>query len=436
MQAPAAPENGAFRDRLVAWLADRCFYGWMMVLIGFLAMFASGAAQSHTFSIFLGPVSADLGLSQTAWGAAFGLATLAAAFGLPYMGRMVDRRGPAKMLFWVALALGAGCLAFGAATGIAALAVIFAVLRFLGQGSLMLNANNLVSRWFERRRGFALSLTGLGFSASMGIHPPVMEWLNEAVGWRQAWVILGVSTWVLLMPVVFLLARERPAELGLAPDGKPLERTGEDGKPVAIEPLWGLTRAEALRTSAFYIICAGMFTLSMLVTSLHLFQVSIFESHGVDRGIAARVFPVSAMTMVVAMPIIGLILDRFPTWMVFAFAQLVMMSSLTLVTFVDDLYSAIGYAVVFGLNNSLTMTLFAFIWPRFFGLAHLGSIQGIGQMIGVVGASLGALPLGIAFDLVGSYDATLRFFALQPAICLVLAFFLRPPPRPDRTAQV
>ena len=95
--------------------------------------------------------------------------------------------------------------------------------------------------------------------------------------------------------------------------------------------------------------------------------------------------------------------------------------------------SAVGYAVVFGLNNSLTMTLFAFIWPRFFGLAHLGSIQGIGQMIGVVGASLGALPIGIAFDLVGSYDETLRFFALQPAICLVLAFFLRPPPRPERS---
>ena len=107
-----------------------------------------------------------------------------------------------------------------------------------------------------------------------------------------------------------------------------------------------------------------------------------------------------------------------------------MIGSLVSVTFVSDLPTAIGYAIVFGLNNSFTMTLFAYIWPRYFGLRHLGSIQGVGQMVGVVGASLGALPLGIAFDLFGSYDTTLRLLALQPAVCLVLAFFLKAPDLP------
>ena len=77
------------------------------------------------------------------------------------------------------------------------------------------------------------------------------------------------------------------------------------------------------------------------------------------------------------------------------------------------------------------MTLFSFVWPRFLGLAHLGSIQGIGQMVAVVGASLGALPLGMAFDHLGSYDAMLRWLCALPAFCFVLAFFLRPPPELD-----
>ena len=165
----------------------------------------------------------------------------------------------------------------------------------------------------------------------------------------------------------------------------------------------------------------------MLVTSLHLFQVSIFESHGLGADVAARVFPVSAITMVIAMPLIGKALDRFPTRFMFAFGQLVMIGSLLLVTQVSGLASALLYAVVFGLNNAVTMTLFSFVWPRFFGLKALGSIQGTGQMVGVVGASIGALPLGIAFDRFGTYDGMLAALTLLPAACFVLAFFLRQP---------
>jgi len=131
--------------------------------------------------------------------------------------------------------------------------------------------------------------------------------------------------------------------------------------------------------------------------------------------------------MVIAMPLIGKALDRFPTRFMLAFGQLVMVSALLLATQVVDTPSALAYAGVFGLNNAVTMTLFSYVWPRFFGLAHLGSIQGIGQMIGVVGASIGALPLAIWFDMTGEYDTMLASLTLLPAMCFVLAFFLKAP---------
>lgn len=417
------------RDTLFSRLSKHFFYGWTIVAVAMLALFASGAGQSHTFSVFLGPVSAELGLSQTEWGAAYGLATLIAAFGLPYMGRLTDRFGPRHLLLAVATTLGIACIAFGSAFGLLSLGLGFAALRFLGQGSLMLNAANLVSRWFSRRRGFALSIMTLGFSVSMAVHPPFAQWLIDQAGWRQAWLWMGLTTWLLLLPAVYLLVHNRPHDVGLYPDGAAdPAQPGESSGGVSLP---GLTRAEALRTGAFYIICCGLFTLSMLVTALHLYQVSIFASHGVDPRIAARVFPVSALTMVITMPWIGRVLDRYPTRWVFICAQTVMVASLLCVTQVSGLVSAIAYAIVFGLNNALTITLFSFIWPRFFGLRHLGSIQGIGQMIGVIGASLGALPLGIAFDLFASYDTILLVLALQPAVCIILARFLHPPVLPE-----
>ena len=302
---------------------------------------------------------------------------------------------------------------------------VLSALRFLGQGSLLLNCANLVSQWFDRKRGFALSLMALGFSVSMAVHPPLAQWLIDHLGWRQAWVWLGLSTWLFLLPAVWLLVHDRPTDVGLGPDGDaaPAGVSGHASSPSVV----GMTLREALRTSTFYILCAGLFSLSMLVTALHFFQVSIFSAHGLDARIAASVFAISATTMVLTMPLIGRMLDRFPTRRMFSGGLLVMVASLVAVTQVSDWWSAVGYALVFGLNNAVTMTLFAFMWPRYFGLLHLGSIQGTGQMIGVVGASVGPLPLGLAFDLTGSYDRVLLGLCVLPATCAVLALFLRTP---------
>ena len=72
------------------------------------------------------------------------------------------------------------------------------------------------------------------------------------------------------------------------------------------------------------------------------------------------------------------------------------------------------------------MTMFGYLWPRYFGRNHLGSIQGTGQMIGVVGASLGPLPVGWAFDAIGDATWTLRLLAVIPVgIAVVAVLFLK-----------
>ena len=174
------------RATLFGALHRRFFYGWAILGVAGLGIFASGPGQSHTFSVFVGPIGRELGLSNAAIASAYGLATLGAALCLPFMGRLVDRHGPRRMSLAVILLLGLACMGFGAAGGVISLALAFAALRFLGQGSLMLICANLVAQWFSRRRGFALSLMALGFGASMAIHPPLGQWLAAEIGWRRA----------------------------------------------------------------------------------------------------------------------------------------------------------------------------------------------------------------------------------------------------------
>ncbi len=413
----------AIRESIVGFLNRRFFYGWTMVGVASAGIFASGPGQSHTFSVFLVEISRDLEVSSATIATAYGLATLAAALLLPKMGRLVDRYGTRRMLAAIVLLLGGACLFFGAAANFLWLAVGFALLRFFGQGSMALGCANLMAHWFSRRRGFAVSLMALGFGVSMAVHPALSQYLIDTVGWREAWFWLGASTWLLMLPPVLLLIVNRPEDIGASPDGiAPLTPASTEHAEIT-----GLTRAEALREPSFYILAAGCFSISMLVTTLHFYQVSILTSQGLDAEIAARVFTVSAIAMIAAMPAVGYLFDRFRTRYVFALGLLITALCLVGVTGVHSAVSAISYAVLFGLANAFSMTIFGFIWPRFFGRKHIGSIQGTGQLIGVVGASLGPLPVGLAFDLLGSAETTLRLLALIPLICAALALLLRSP---------
>ena len=376
------------RKNIVAKVNGKFFYGWIILMAAGAGIFASGPGQSHTFSVFIGPISRDLGVGATAISSAYGLATLIAALGLPFVGRLVDRYGARKIMLTVVIFLGLGCIAFGFAPGIIWLALGFGALRFFGQGSLMLTSVNVVSHWFSRKRGFAMGMMLLGFAISMAIHPPLSQWLIEQVGWRQAWIWLGVSTWVLMVPIVFFLLQDAPESIGLLPDGE--KNIEHDDKQTINKhgAEFGFTLKEALATSTFYIVAAALCTMSMLVTALHFFQVSIFEHQGLTPSIAAWMFPLSAIIAVLTQPIVGRCLDKFPTPRVITMSLATLCAALLSMSMVSDLLTAILYAVIFGINNAFNMTLFGYLWPRYFGRRHIGSVQGTGQMIGVIGLSL------------------------------------------------
>ena len=421
LNAPPSPFIAAINRRL--------FYGWLVLFAAAIGMFASGSGQSFTFSVFVDPIAADLQIGNTAVASAYGLATLMAAFALPYLGRLLDLFGARVVLLGVGAALGLACIGFSFVTDTVTLTIGFGVLRFLAQGSLMLICANMVAQWFSRRRGLAMSLMMLGFCASMAIYPPLGELLadggEEVTAWRGAWPWFGILTWVVLLPVAIFLVRGRPEDVGLLPDNARMpDRFSAARGPVAIT---GATLKQALRSPTFYIVAASLFSLSMLGTALHFFQVSIFKDRGLDAEVAARVFTVIAVSMAVAMPLIGRLMDRFDPRYALVGALVCQSASLVAASLVSNLTSAMIYGVIFGINNAANMVIGTFVWPRYFGRRHLGSIMGVAQMVGVVGASVGPLPLGAGYDLFGHYSETLLLLALLPGLVAVAALFLKRP---------
>ena len=397
---------------------EKFFYGWTIVGIGSLGIFTSGAGQSHTFSPFIPVISKDLQISSTSITTAYMIATLFAAFLLPQIGKLVDKFGPRIVLIYTVILLGIGCLIFGAASNFLMLAVAFGFLRFFGQGTLMLGSANIITQWFDKKRGFALGLMGLGFALSMGIHPPISDFLITNYGWRSAWVIIGLSTWILMLPPLIFLAIDKPEDVNEKPDGIQKKIVNKNTK------IFGLSLNQALKEKSFYILSFSFFSISTLVTALHFFQVTILNQYfNLPSREAAALFIPTMITMIIFIPLAGKILDKFETHNVIGIALLVTTFSLISISFSSNITFAIIYSIIFGINNAFNLSLFGYIWPRYFGRLHVGSIQGTGQMVLVVGASIGAMPFALAMDFGYDLLLTIRLAALYPFLSAFLCFF-------------
>ena len=397
---------------------EKFFYGWTIVGVGSLGIFTSGAGQSHTFSPFIPVISKDLQISSTSITTAYMIATLFAAFLLPQIGKLVDKFGPRIVLIYTVILLGIGCLIFGAASNFLMLAVAFGFLRFFGQGTLMLGSANIITQWFDKKRGFALGLMGLGFALSMGIHPPISDFLITNYGWRSAWMIIGLSTWILMLPPLIFLAIDKPEDVNEKPDGIQKKIVNKNTK------IFGLSLNQALKEKSFYILSFSFFSISTLVTALHFFQVTILNQYfNLPSREAAALFIPTMITMIIFIPLAGKILDKFETHNVIGIALLVTTSSLISISFSSNITFAIIYSIIFGINNAFNLSLFGYIWPRYFGRLHVGSIQGTGQMVLVVGASIGAMPFALAMDFGYDLLLTIRLAALYPFLSAFLCFF-------------
>jgi MFS family permease len=351
------------------------------------------------------------------------------ALGLSFVGLLIDRHGSRLVLAGTGLMLGATCLLFPQAGGLAGLYLLFTAQRFFGQGSIPLACNNLVSQWFLRRRGLAISLLGMGGSLGYAVFPPLVYYLIAAWGWQWAFVGLGIFVWVALLPPAVGLVVNKPEDLGLEPDPAHPRAADPSG---ALHPLpsrevnW--TRREAFRTRQFWVLSLGKATHGALVTGLTFHQISLMEGQGVGASIATMALTVSALTRMAAGLAMGPLLDRFPVHLILSAGFALMAMGMAYLVRVDSTTTAFLYAGIIGMAGGTLMTGSAFAMPHYFGRAHLGSIQGPSSTIGILGAALGPIPFGIAFDLLGGYRGAILLQAVLPVI-LAAAMLINGPPK-------
>jgi MFS family permease len=210
---------GSRHSRLV--VRAPVFYGWFVVAAGTLGVMMTLPGQTTGVSIFIDHLIADLQVTRSAISTLYLLGTIGGSLILSLVGRFVDRRGPRLAVTVIAAAFALACVWMGAVRGVAMLLVGFTLVRALGQGAQSLVSTHVVAIWFVRRRGIAIGLEGVGRALATATFPTLIEGLIEATGWRTAYMLLGASVALTILPVGSPVFRDRPERYGVAPDGGP-----------------------------------------------------------------------------------------------------------------------------------------------------------------------------------------------------------------------
>lgn len=408
-----------------------------IVIIGFAALstFMSAPGQTHSMASFVDPMVEDLGIRQTTYSLAYMIATAMAALTYSFLGRIIDQYGARSLMAMAAAGLGGACCLMSTvpADFIFLLYLGMFLCRLLGQGMMYLVSTWLVGEWFEKRRGLAMGLVGIGGSASVMVAAGFNNTMIEMHGWRQAWLVLAGILWLTTVLPPLLFVRNRPEQMGLLPDlrrpGDPeVASTHRPGQQLSAEITrdnW--TVREAMHHPTFWKLMAGMSTWAMVGTGLMFYQAGLLKLVGVPRTYALWLFAIQAISAVLSSLVAGYYTGRIATRYLLCVSVSGLATAVLLLLTMQSPWLAVVYSILLGVNGGILRSTGAVVWVNYFGRRHQGAITGTAMSICGIASAFGPLPLALSYDNLGSYQAALICYLILPVLSAAIIFTSRPP---------
>jgi MFS family permease len=373
----------------------RMFYGWAVVAAAFAVTFV-GFGCAYTFSAFVGALQKDFEASRGSVSLVFSLAGfLYFGFGL-ISGPLADRWGARRVAVLGMLLIGAGLAAASLARSLFEVYAAYSLGIGLGVGCSYVPAVGAVQRWFVRRRGFASGLAVSGIGVGTLVVPPLASILIDHVGWRDAYLVLGILAAILGGGLALLIEND-PRGRGLGPDGDPMQP-----EPLTMRAT-GMSVAEAVRSRHFvtlYVACL-ICAIGVFVPFVHLIPYAV--DHGIAPSTAVLLLGVIGVGSTAGRFFLGGLADRIGRRHALLASFAGMAGALIVWAVSTGFWALAAFAFVYGVFYGGWVALLPAVVMDYFGGRNVSGIIGVLYTSAAFGTLIGPSAAGYAFDLTGSY---------------------------------
>lgn len=413
----------------------RLHRAWVVAAVAFVTLVGAAAFRSVP-GVLIEPLHDEFGWSHGLIGSAVSLNLM--LFGLisPFAAALMDRFGvrPVVTFALLMVAVGSGLTVF--MTEPWQLVLCWGLLVGVGTGSMsMAFVATITSRWFVARRGLVSGILTAGNATGQLIFLPVVAWFATNHGWRTAAVLASLAA-LAVVPLVLLLLRNHPADLGLRaygatdadPGPPPHQHVGSSaGRALSV-------LRDAARSRTFWLLSGGFAICGMTTNGLIATHfVPAAHDHGMPATTAASLLAVVGIFDVVGTVASGWLTDKVdPRLLLVGYYALRGVGLMALPALMSPHVepSMWVFIIVYGLDWVATVPPTVALCREWFGAAAGPIVFGWVFASHQVGAAVAATAAGVVRDVTGGYDPAFYAAAGLCAVAAAMSWAIRRTPEP------
>jgi len=403
-------------------VTTRVHYAWIIVAVTFAVALVTAGVRAAP-GVLIVPLEQEFHWSRATISFAVGINLFLYGLIGPFAAAVMDRFGVRRTmaLSLVATAVGVACSPLMREAW--ELVLLWGVLVGVGSGFVgAFIAAYIAARWFHTRQGLVVGILTAANAAGQLVFLPSMAYLVEHAGWRAMSLCMAAVV-VGFVPVIVVLMRDRPRDVGLAPygGGRVAEPAASAGNPVAVA-LRSLV--EGGRTRDFWLIAGGYFVCGASTNGLigtHLIPACV--DHGFGEVAGAGLLAAAGTFSFLGGFLSGWLSDRWDNrYLLFWYYGLRGLALMYLPFALDmSFFGLTVFSVFYGLDWIASVPPTVRLLSRVVGAERTGIMVAWITVIHQVGGAGAAYLAGVLRISFGSY---LEAFMLSGLLCVLAALMV------------
>ena len=377
---------------------------WIAGASAVALIFSSGTIQLFSASLFIKPITEELGIGRGTLSTAFGITFVLSAITTPIFGRLLDLRGVRAMMLPTITIYALATAALGLLpASIPVIFIMYGIVGAVGIAQTPTPYGKVVSWWFDRERGLALGVALAGIGLGTIIVPQVVRFLMTDFSWRVGYFGLGCAVMVFAFIPNALIIREPP------------NVEGAEAAHVALD-VPGLTFAEARVSWRYWVLSLAFYLAATVINGSLVHVVPMLTDRGIPIGVATGALSATGVALIAGRLCAGWLSDRvFAPYIAIFFIVFPMLGIAVLGFGFAGISPLIG-TICLGIGIGAEIDLMTFLVGRYFGLRQFGTLYSVMFAIAILGNATGSNLLGWSFQFFKSYSPALILFEVLLAI--------------------
>ena len=392
-----------------------------VLLFGFIFTFFSSFGQSFFLGLFNPSIRNELDISHGQFGTIYAIATICSSIVLIWFGKKIDEY---KLLNYSIVVIGIlffSSIFFSLINNIYLLVIAIFLMRFSGQGLMSHTSSTTISRYFNKRRGRALSGIWFGLSSAEFIMPILIVFLLTLYSWRTIWHFISFIIIIVLPLVVFYTIKNITID---SREGTNLK------KNINITDIKSWRRSEVIKDFKFYIIALNMLALPWIATGVFIYQSFIAESKLWNVYVIPKSFMIYSIISILTLIFSGFLVDKFTSRRLIPFVNLPLFVGLIILyLFNNSIYAYIFFGLM-GVSNGFANVLGSSLWAEIYGVRFLGAIRALTTALMVFSTAFGTALFGFLIDSGYSIENIAMISALYVGVTLIMLILIKGSIRP------